>query len=342
MCRMEPVTIGHFTVSPDSPPLVIAEVGINHAGDLELAKRMVASAAANGADLIKLQSFQPEKFLAEDLLYRGEIEKLAFSFDQQQELFRHAESIGAILFSAAFDNTTADFLDEAGVPAFKIASMDCNNVPLLRHVARKQKPVFLATGMAEMEEVALAVDTIRKEGNGQIVVMHCVSDYPADPADMNLEMIRTLSAAFDLPCGLSDHSHGLDAAIAAAGMGAVAVEKHFTLDRGMAKQYPFSDHAIAIEPGELKELSAFCKKLALMRGAPGKRLTATERDGREKFRRGIYAARYLPEGLVVTDGDCVALRPVRGVSVAEWDMVMGKKLRRPLAKGEPIDFSCLE
>ncbi len=339
---MEQITIGQLTIASGATSLVIAEVGINHNGDMATAKKMIVSAAENGADLIKLQSFQPEKFLASSLPYYPQIEKLALGFDMQRELFRFAQSIGVNLFSAAFDTESADFLDSLGMHAFKIASMDCNNVQLLRHTAKKQKPIFLATGMADMEEVELAVRTIRKEGNNRIVLMHCVSDYPAAPAGMNLKAIATLSEKFGLHCGLSDHSFGLHAAFAAASMGAVAIEKHFTPSREMAKEFPFSDHAISIEPAELKELSAFCKSLPAMSGDGIKRLSENERENRDKFRRGIYAARDLEKGIVLSEGDCIALRPVHGISVARWDEVIGKKVKKSMGKWEPVELSALE
>lgn len=322
--------------SPNRQPFVIAEIGINHNASVEYAKEMIASAHAAGAALIKLQSFRPEAFMASDLPYYGDIQRLALSFGRQKELFAFARGIGANLFSAPFDDRSADFLESMDVPAFKIASMDCNNIPLLRHVAKKGKPVFLATGMAEMHEVERAVKTMRDLGNGRIILFHCVSDYPAGPADMNLAMIETLSDAFGVPAGLSDHSRGLHAAFAALALGAVAVEKHFTLDRNMAKEFPFSDHSISIMPDELKELTAYCNDIAAMRGDGIKRLSKNESENRDKFRRGIYAARDLPAGAVLGETDIVPLRPVRGVDVALWDDVIGKTLGTPLIKGDPL------
>lgn len=340
------ITVGDRLLGDNCAPLIVAEIGINHNGDIDLAKRMIESAALCGAEMIKLQSFQPEKFLDPALPYYDHIKKLSFSFKEQEELFKFAKTAlepgKAMLFSAPFDNETADFLESMDVPAYKIASMDCNNLPLLRHVAKKGKPIFLATGMADMDEVASAVSAIRGCGNEQIVLMHCVSDYPTKVSDINLRAMVKLSEAFQLPVGFSDHSTGLEAAFTAAVLGAVIIEKHFTPDRKMKEEFPFSDHAISIEPDELQKLAGYCKNLPIMLGSPEKRLSQNEKENRDSFRRGIYATRDLEKGTVIAQSDCIPLRPLQGVSVAEWDSVIGKRLSRPLKKGEPLKISYLE
>ncbi len=317
-------------------PVVVAEIGINHNGDIEHAKRMIETAATAGADLVKLQSFQPDNFMKDDLPYYDNIRRLSLTFAQHEELFAFAQKKRARLFSAAFDAETADFLDRMGVPAFKIASMDCNNIPLLRHVAKKGKPVFLATGMAEPDEIDAAVQAFLREGNDQLVLMHCVSDYPTNVKAVNLGLLGALQQKYGLPVGLSDHCEGLHAAFAAAAMGAAAIEKHFTMDRRMAKLFPFSDHAISIEPPELEELAVFCHRLPAMRGTGVKSLSKNEAENRNNFRRGLYAARPLKAGETVTPEMLAVLRPVRGFCVSQWDDVMGKTLARDVAKGEPL------
>lgn len=333
---MRPISIGGLAAGGDAAPLVIAEIGINHNGDLEHAKRMIDSARRAGAALVKLQSFQPDNFMKSDLPYHDNIRRLSFSFEQHGELFAFAQKTGVRLFSAAFDAATADFLDQMGAPAFKIASMDCNNLPLLRHVAKKGKPVILATGMADMEEVDAAVRAVRGEGNEQLILLHCVSDYPANIRQMNLNVMRTLAERFDAPVGLSDHSEGLHASFAAAAMGAAVIERHFTLDRKMAKIFPFSDHAISIEPGELEELALYCRSLRAMQGNGEKVLSKNEAENRANFRRGLFAGRALRAGETLAPDMLIALRPVRGLSVAEWDGVIGKKLARDVNAQDPI------
>ncbi len=333
---MRPVSIGGLAAGGDAAPLVIAEIGINHNGDLEHAKRMIESAHRAGAAMVKLQSFQPDSFMKSDLPYYDNIRRLSFSFEQHEELFSFAKKSGIALFSAAFDTATADFLDQMGAPAFKIASMDCNNIPLLRHVAKKGKPVILATGMAGMDEVNAAVHAIRGAGNTQLVLLHCVSDYPANIKQMNLNVMRTLAERFDLPVGLSDHSEGLHASFAAAAMGAALIERHFTMDRKMAKIFPFSDHAISIEPAELEELARYCRSIRAMQGSGEKSLTKNEADNRNNFRRGLFASRPLRAGETVTPEMLIALRPLRGLSVAEWDGVIGKKLAHNVNERDPI------
>ena len=333
---MRSVSIAGLAAGGNNAPLVIAEIGINHNGDLEHAKRMIETAHQAGAALVKLQSFQPEDFMKSDLPYHDNIRRLSFSFEQHEELFAFAQKTGARLFSAAFDAATADFLDQMGAPAFKIASMDCNNFPLLRHVAKKGKPVILATGMAGMEEVDAAVQAIRGEGNTQLILLHCVSDYPANIKQMNLNVMHTLAKRFDAPVGLSDHSEGLHASFAAAAMGAAVIERHFTLDRNMAKIFPFSDHAISIEPHELEELSRYCRSIRAMQGNGQKSLSKNEAENRGNFRRGIFAGRALRAGETITPDMLVALRPVRGFSVADWDGVIGRKLARDVNEHDPL------
>lgn len=333
---MRSISIGGLAVGGDAAPLVIAEIGINHNGDLEHAKRMIEAARAAGAALVKLQSFQPENFMKSDLPYHDNIRRLSFSFEQHQELFAFAQKTGAKLFSAAFDADTANFLDQMGAPAFKIASMDCNNFPLLRHVAKKGKPIILATGMANMEEVDAAVHAIRGEGNTQLILLHCVSDYPANIKQMNLNVMRTLAERFNAPVGLSDHSEGLHASFAAAAMGAAVIERHFTMDRKMAKIFPFSDHAISIEPRELEELALYCRSIRVMQGNGEKSLSSNEAKNRDNFRRGLFAGRALRAGETITPDMLIALRPVRGFSVADWDGVIGKKLARDVNDRDPL------
>lgn len=333
---MRSISIGGLAAGGGAPPLVIAEIGINHNGDLEHAKRMIESARSAGAALVKLQSFQPENFMKSDLPYHDNIRRLSFSFEQHEELFAFARKTGAILFSAAFDAATADFLDQMGAPAFKIASMDCNNFPLLRHVAKKGKPIILATGMAGMEEVDAAVRAVRSEGNTQLVLLHCVSDYPTNLKQMNLNVMQTLAERFDTPVGLSDHSEGLHASFAAAAMGAAVIERHFTMDRKMAKIFPFSDHAISIEPHELEELARYCRGIRAMQGDGQKALSNNEAKNRDNFRRGLFAGRALRAGETITPEMLIALRPVRGLSVAEWDKVIGKKLARDVNDRDPL------
>ena len=291
--------------------------------------------------MVKLQSFQPDSFMKSDIPYYDNIRRLSFSFEQHEELFAFAKKSGITLFSAAFDTATADFLDQMGAPAFKIASMDGNNIPLLRHVAKKGKPVILATGMADIDEVNAAVQVVRGAGNTQLILLHCVSDYPANITQMNLNVMRTLAERFNVPVGLSDHSEGLHASFAAAAMGAALIERHFTLDRKMAKIFPFSDHAISIEPGELEELARYCRSIRAMQGNGRKTLSKNETDNRDNFRRGLFASRFLHAGETVTPEMLIALRPLRGFSVAAWDAVIGKKLVRDVNERDPISPSDL-
>lgn len=339
---MKPIGVGPHVIEPQGAPIIVAEIGINHNGSVELAKRMIEAASSNGAHMIKLQSFQPEKFAAPDVPYYTDLKKLSFTFDIQRELFAFAKKLGATLFSAPFDTESVDFLMEMDVVAFKIASMDCNNIPLIRQIAKQGKPLFLSTGMASLEEVDIAVKTIKEQGNNRLVLMHCVSDYPASPKETRLGTITMLAERFGCLTGFSDHTIGIDTAVQAASLGACVIEKHFTLDRKMSEEFPYSDHAFSIEPDELAKLTRIGKTVPATVTGETKKLSTSELANRDKNRRGIYAARDLEQGTVLTEGDCIPLRPVKGVSVCEWDNVIGKKLKLPLAKGGAFRETDLE
>lgn len=339
---MEPISVGPHVIKRQGALIIVAEIGINHNGKVELAKKMIEAASSSGAHMIKLQSFQPERFVTPDVSYYNDLKKLSFTFDMQRELFEFAKKRGATLFSAPFDAESVDFLMEMDVVAFKIASMDCNNIPLIRHIAKQGKPLFLSTGMATLEEIDIAVKTIKEQGNNQLVLMHCVSDYPARQEDMRLGTITMLAEKFGCLTGFSDHTIGIDTAVQAASFGACVIEKHFTLDRKMSEEFPYSDHAFSIEPGELAKLTRIGKTLPATVTSETKELSPRELMNRDKNRRGIYATQNLEQGVVLTENDCIPLRPVKGISVSEWDNVIGKKLKLPLAKGSAIRETDME
>ena len=339
---MEPISVGPHVIEPQGAPIIVAEIGINHNGNLELAKRMIEAASSSGGHMIKLQSFQPERFATPDVSYYTDLKRLSFTFDMQRELFTFAKKRGATLFSAPFDTQSVDFLMEMDVVAFKIASMDCNNIPLIRHIAKQGKPLFLSTGMASLEEIDKAVKTIKEQDNNRLVLMHCVSDYPARPQETRLGTMTMLAERFGCLTGFSDHTIGIDTAVQAASFGACVIEKHFTLDRKMCEEFPFSDHAISIEPEELAKLTRIGKTAPSTLTGDTKKLSPGELANRDKNRRGIYATQDLEQGTVLTEDDCIPLRPVKGISVSHWDNVIGKKLKLPGTKGGAIRETDLE
>lgn len=316
--------------------IIIAEVGINHNGSIDMARQMIESAWRHGADLIKLQSFITERFFACDLPYFNTTKRLELGIDEQALLFDLAKKNGIRLFTTPFDLDTLKFLDKFDLPAYKIASMDCNNYPFIEEVAKRQKPVILSTGMATMEEVEKAIEVIYKTGNEKVVLLHCISDYPTKPEDVQLNLIKILQEIFDIPCGFSDHTVGMDALYLSVGLGASIIEKHYTLDKGLQKEFPDADHEVSMLPNELGGLSSFCKKAEIMKGRGKRHLTANEEQGRGCFRRGIYARVDLDKGEELLPENIIALRPVRGISVSDTYKIIGKRTLRPFRKGEPL------
>ena len=245
---VQPVTIGKRQVGPGLPCLVIAEAGVNHNGSVEMALRLVDSAAEAGADVVKFQTFKAEQVVspvAPKADYQlqttgGEesqldmVKKLELPPEAFRQIAGRCIERGITFMSTPFDYESVDLLDELGVVAFKTGSGELTNLPFLSYIASKGKPIILSTGMANLEEVAVAVDTVRAAGNRELVILHCVSNYPAAASSANLRAMKTLEDAFGVPVGYSDHTEGIVVPLAAVSLGAYVIEKHFTLDRYLA------------------------------------------------------------------------------------------------------------
>ena len=336
------------SVGSDAGVFVIAEIGINHNGSVEEAARLIDAAADCGADAVKFQSFRAEQLLicsrdryaqqsgeesAYDLLRRCEL-----GFDEQEKLKIHADKRGIMFLSTPFDNESADFLDRLGVPAFKIASGDITHIPLLNHIAAKKKPVFLSTGMSYMEEVVEAVRILREGGSPEILLMHCTSSYPASSRDMNLRALETLQSCFGLPTGLSDHSRGILFSIAAAAMGAAAVERHFTLDRDAKGP----DHKASLDPDGLKELVENLRRLEAGMGSGEKFPAESEADGRRLGRRSVVAATDIQAGEQIVSNMLTCKRPATGIAPKFLGQVAGMTPRHFIAKDTIITWEDLK
>jgi N,N'-diacetyllegionaminate synthase len=251
-------------IGPGAPCFIIAEAGVNHNGRMELAKALIDVAIEAGTDAVKFQTFRAEKLVStttpkaqyqinatgtHETQYEM-LKRLELSYEQFAELYRYCEDRGVMFLSSPFDEESADFLEDLGVAAFKIGSGEITNLPLLAHVARTNRPILLSTGMSYLAEVDLAVRTILDTGNRNLALFHCTSDYPTKPQDVNLQVMHTLSLAFGLPVGYSDHTEGIEIALAAAALGAHMIEKHFTLDKSLTGP----DHKASIDPTELGRL----------------------------------------------------------------------------------------
>ena len=256
--------IGDKLIGEEEPCFIIAEAGVNHNGSVELAKKLIDAAKDAGADAVKFQTFKAESVVVKDAQkaeYQKEttgegsqyemIKKLELTEEDFRELADYAKEKDIMFLSSPFDKESVDLLNELDVPAFKVGSGEITNLPLLRYIAKKEKPIILSTGMSTLGEIEEALDVIRSEGVEDIILLHCVSNYPARIEDVNLRALGTLKQAFKLPVGFSDHTLGITAPIAAVALGACVIEKHFTLDRNL----PGPDHKASLEPEELKEMA---------------------------------------------------------------------------------------
>ena len=334
------------------PAFVIAEAGVNHNGDLDLARRLVDAAAAAGADAVKFQTFRTEALVnksAPKAEYQREttgsdesqaamLKRLELGPAEHAELVRHAARHGIVFFSAPFDEASADLLDSLGVLLFKVPSGEITNAPLLQHIARKGKPIVLSTGMSTLDEVATAVAAVRDAGDPPIVLLHCLSAYPAPTDEINLRAMDTLRERFGCPVGFSDHTLGLSVPIGAVGRGAAVIEKHVTLD----KTLPGPDHRASLEPDEFRALVTAIRDVETALGDGDKRPMPSEEDTRRVARKSLVAARALRTGERLA-ADAIAIkRPGTGLSPADREKILGRRVRRDIAEDELLDWKDLE
>ncbi|MEO5966230.1 MAG: N-acetylneuraminate synthase family protein, partial [Candidatus Limnocylindrales bacterium] len=328
------------------PVFVIAEAGVNHNGDVALAHRLVDAAADSGADCVKFQTFDPAALAsptAPTAAYqqaagahddqRAMLEALALPADAWVALRDHARDRGLTFLSSPFDDASADLLDGLGVPAFKVASGELTNLPFIARLARFGRPLLVSTGMAEMAEVADAIDTIVAAGDVPVALFHCVSSYPASPADANLRAIETLRRAFGVPTGWSDHTPGIELPIAAVALGATLVEKHLTLDRSMTGP----DHAASLEPTAFRAMVAGIRIAEAARGDGVKRPVAAERPIAAVARKSLHWRLSLATGTVIEAGHLAAMRPGTGIPPAALGSCLGRTTARAVVAGAAVD-----
>jgi N,N'-diacetyllegionaminate synthase len=346
-----PVVIAGRSVGPGQPCLVIAEAGVNHNGDLGLARRLVEAAARAGADAIKFQTFSPAALATESApkaAYQqsadadGEsqlemLKRLVLSREAHEVLMADCRERRLLFLSSPFEEGSADLLDELGVLAFKIPSGELTNLPLLAHIAAKGKPMIVSTGMATEDEVGAAVEAIRAAGNPRIILLHCTSAYPARPEDVNLRAMSTLASRFGCPVGYSDHTTGIEIALAAATLGACVLEKHFTLDRSL----PGPDHRASVEPAELTAMVRGIRRVQAALGTGEKRPVAAESDTAAVARKSVVAARDIPAGAVLTEELLAIKRPGTGLPPAERPRVIGRRAARDIPAGTVITLEML-
>ena len=333
-------------IGPGQPCYVIAEAGVNHNGDLALAKRLVDVAVAAGADAVKFQTFQAE-LLASAAAPKANYQKVTTESAESQldmlkrlelspaahhALLPYCQERGILFLSTPFEETSADFLGSLDVAAYKLPSGEITNLPFLAHVARKGRPLIISTGMSTLGEVETALQTVAAAGDPPVALLHCVSNYPADPAQTNLRAMLTMHAAFGVPVGYSDHTPGIEVALAAVALGACIIEKHFTLD----KTLPGPDHQASSEPAELQALIRGIRKVEASLGTGRKVPARCEANTAGVGRKSLIAAADLPSGEVLTERSIAIKRPGNGLPPAARPYVVGRTLKVAVRAGEVL------
>lgn len=348
---MPKIEIAERSIGLNYPPFVIAELSANHNGKLDIALKIVEEAHKAGADAVKLQTYKPDTitlnanspdFQIQGGLWDGRTlydlyEQAHMPWDWHAPIFEHARKLGITIFSSPFDNTAVDLLEDLNAPAYKIASFEAIDLPLIKYVASTRKPMIISTGMADAEEIAEAIEAAREGGCEQLAILHCVSGYPAPAGDYNLRTIPDMIQRFGLVTGLSDHTLDNTTAISSVALGASIIEKHFTLDRNGGGP----DDSFSLEPNDL---------LALCQGAK----TAWEALGQVdygrksselanvKFRRSLYFVRDLKAGEKITADAIRSVRPGYGLAPKHFDALIGKRVVKDVSFGTPLQWDLLD
>ncbi|WP_445397076.1 pseudaminic acid synthase [Zobellella sp. An-6] len=335
-------------IGPQHPPYIIAELSANHNGRLEKAMKIITAAKKAGADAVKLQTYTPDtitlnystpEFTVEGGLWDGRTlhdlyQEAHTPWDWHKPLFEHACKLEMTIFSSPFDSTAVDLLEELCVPAYKIASCEVVDLPLIKYVASTGKPMIISTGMANAEEIQEAINAAREGGCKELAILHCVSGYPAPAEDYNLRTIPDMIERFGLVTGLSDHTLDNTTAITSVALGASIIEKHFTLDRRGGGP----DDSFSLEPAEL---TALCRDTKTAWKALGKidYGCKSSEQGNMKFRRSLYFVKNLKAGSIVTADAIRSIRPGYGLAPKHFDSLIGKLLKEDVSYGQPANWS---
>lgn len=330
--------------------LIIAEAGVNHNGDLSLAKQLIDVAAEAGVDLVKFQTFNADRQVtrtAKKADYQTQttdskesqhemLRRLELTQAMHKELIAHCTARNIGFFSTGFDIESIDLLLSLGQDYFKIPSGEITNLPYLRHIGQLGKAVILSTGMATLGDIEAALDVLEQAGTAraQITVLHCTTEYPTPMNEVNLRAMQSIHTAFGVAVGYSDHTPGIEVAIAAVAMGAIVIEKHFTLDRSL----PGPDHKASLEPEELKAMVAAIRNIEVALGDGIKRLTPSEARNKPVARKSLVASQAIKVGDVFTPQNITTKRPGTGISPMRWDEVMGRAAPRDIAADELIEL----
>jgi N-acetylneuraminate synthase len=346
------IAVGSQDVGPGMPCFIIAEAGVNHNGDPETACRLVDAAVSAGADAVKFQTFRADRmtsWAASKADYQKKttdvdetqlemLHRLELSPQAHRELQAYCAKRGIVFISTPFDEESVDLLDSMDVPLFKVGSGEITNWPLLRYIARKGRPIILSTGMSYLAEVDEAVREIEGAGCSDLVLLHCVSNYPADPSNVNLRAMKAMATSWNLPIGYSDHTPGIEVAIAAVAMGACVIEKHFTLDRTL----PGPDHRASLEPDELERMVTAIRMIEVALGDGRKRPALSEAETAQVARKSLVAACDIPAGRPLAEGNVAIKRPGTGLPPSMLRYVLGRTAREDIPAGTLITLEMVQ
>ena len=341
------IYLGGRRIAADAPVFIVAEMSANHLQDYDRAIEIIHAAKEAGADAIKLQTYTADTmtvdsdadcFINKGGLWDGikeyDLYKQAYTpWEWHAGLMEEAKKCGLLCFSSPFDATAVDFLEELDAPAYKIASYEINDIPLIRRVAKLHKPVIFATGIAHLEDIERAMNVCREEGNEDVILLKCVSAYPTPYEDANLTAMIELYDQFGLPVGLSDHTPGWECDVAATVLGAQVIEKHFTLDKSL----PGPDQKASLDPAEFAAMVLAVRHAEAALGDRHTHLTASEAPNKAIARKSIVAAREIKAGEVFTEENLTTKRPGDGISPMRWHEILGQTAKRDFAEDEKIE-----
>ncbi len=327
------ISIGNRKIGGETPTFIIAEVGLNHNGDLTLAKKLIDQAKSAGADAVKFQSYHSEEFVGPNAKYYGLFKSLELSEDEFKDLAEYARKKEIIFLSTPLDLDYVEILNKIGVPAFKIASGDLTFVQLLEKTSITGKPIILSTGLSTVDEIIEAVSIIKQQGNSDIILLHCITCYPPDPEEVNLKSIQTLKEVFnEAIIGYSDHTLGILAPIIAVALGAKVIEKHFTLDKNL----PGPDHKVSADPKDLTEMIKSIRQTEKMLGTGIKCPSLSEMKKIGLARRSIVARRDISIGETLTLDIVSFKRPADGLDPKFLDQILNRIFIKSVVMGQVI------
>jgi len=351
MKKIDVVDINGRRIGPDEPVYIVAEMSANHNQNFENALNIISAAKKIGADAIKLQTYSPETItidshnkyfqIGSGTIWEGcnlySLYKEAYMpWEWQPKLKEKADEIGITIFSSPFDHSAVDFLEDMDVPAYKIASFEIVDIPLIRKIAQTGKPIIMSTGMATLAEIDEAVSAIQKEGNDQIVLLKCTSAYPAPPEEMNLNTIPHLAKTFGLPVGLSDHTTGIAVPVTSVALGISFIEKHFTLSRDI----PGPDSTFSLEPHEFSTMIESIRVAEKALGQINYKATENEKN-LSTYRRSLFIVNDMEKGEIFNKLNIKSIRPGNGLPPKYLNFVLGRKAAKDLKKGTPLEWNLI-